>query len=311
MVPWDGHSKGTPTGLHRGRFVKPRLAGCDRPDLLAFEEVSRRLGLRTRLPVGRREVAVDDIIGSVGRVTDFDGCFRPRTAKLRREIAVRAADPPVVDMPIALLQVDHAYFVEDGHKRLSIAIAAGRIAVDADVDRFETELHLARGATMASIRATGRERRFRKVTGLDGALPGCRFPLSDPDDYLELEESVKAHTLDVSRAEGRLLGSEEGARHWYDTVFAPVMDIIDGIDGDRLLGSMTDADRFLLFRRGIDASMGHDWSIPPRIIERGMENVRAGRRGWRGRLAPTSRIAARRRVPLLPAEEAPASGDMD
>ena len=111
--------------------MKPTFIRCDRPDLLAFEEVSRRLGLRTRLPVGRREVAIEEIIGSVGRAADFDGCFRPQTGKLRRAIADRAADPVVVDMPISLLQVDHAYFVEDGHKRLSIAIAAGRKAVDA------------------------------------------------------------------------------------------------------------------------------------------------------------------------------------
>jgi hypothetical protein len=286
--------------------VRVTFKGCDRPDLLAFEEVSRRLGLRTRLPLGRREVAVADIIGSVGRVADFDGCFRPRTPELRKAIADRAANPPVVDMPISLLQVDHAYFVEDGHKRLSIAIVAGRKEVDADVDRFETELHLGSGATMASIRATGRERRFRMVTGLARALPGCRFPLSDPDDYLELEESVKAHTIDLSRTEGRLLPTEEGARHWYDTVFAPVMDIIDSVGGDRLLTSMTDADRFLLFRRGVDVSMGHDWSIPARIVEVGTANLRAGgHRGWRRRMAPPSKIPTKRGVPLLPDEEDP------
>jgi hypothetical protein len=286
--------------------VRATFKGCDRPDLLAFDEVSRRLGLRTRLPVGRREVAVVDIIGSVGRVADFDGCFRPRTRKLRKAIADRAANPPVIDMPISLLQVDHAYFVEDGHKRLSIAIAAGRKAVDADIDRFETELHLASGTTLASIRATGRERRFRKVTGLAIALPRRRFALSDPDDYMELEESVKAHTLDLSHAERRLLQPEEGARHWYETVFEPVMDIIESVGGDRLLGSMTDADRFLLFRRGIDVSMGHDWSIPPKAIEVGTENVRAGsRRGWRRRLGSASRTSTSGSAPLLPEEDPP------
>ena len=235
--------------------MRATFRGCDRPDLLAFDEVSRRLGLRTRLPVGRREVATVDIIGSVGRVADFDGCFRPRTRKLRQAIADRAADPTVIDLPISLLQVDHAYFVEDGHKRLSMAIAAGRKAVDADIHRFETELHLASGTTLASIRATGRERRFRRITGLAVAVPRRRFALSDPDDYMELEESVKAHTLDLSHAEGRLLAPEEGARHWYETVFEPVMKTIETCGGDRLLASMTDADRFLLFRRGIDVSM--------------------------------------------------------
>jgi hypothetical protein len=270
------------------------LRGCDRPDLLPFEEVRRRLGLMTRLPAGRREVPIVEIIGSVGRVADFDGCFRPRVAGLRKAIAERAANPGVIDMPISLLQVDHAYFVEDGHKRLAMAVAAGRKDVEADVDRFETDLHLAPGTTMASIRATAQERRFRRVTGLDVALPRRRFALSDPDGYLELQESVKAHTLDFSRSEGRLVSPEEGARHWYDTIFAPILEILEANGALRLLESMTDADRFLLFRRGLDGPMDLDWRIPAWAIEDGLANVRGRRRGVRVRLGPLSRSGDRR-----------------
>jgi hypothetical protein len=284
-------------------MVKPTFRGCDRPDLLAFEEVRRRLGLGTRLPVGRREVPVADIVGSVGRVDDFDGCFRPRGTRLRRDIADRAGNPTVIDMPIALLQVDHAYFVEDGHKRLSMAIAAGRKFVEADVERFQTDLHLAPGTTMASIRATAQERRFRRVTGLDVALPRRRFALSDPNGYLELQESVKAHTLDYSRSVGRLVSPEEGARHWYDTVFAPILEILEAHGALRLLDSMTDADRFLLFRRGLDGPMDRDWQIPAWAIDGGLANVkgRARRSTVRGRLGTLGR-GTERPAELLPQE---------
>jgi hypothetical protein len=282
-------------------MVRPTFRDRECRDLLAFDEVRHRLGLGTRLPVGRREVAIADIIGSVGRVADFDGCFRPRHRKLRDEIRARAADPVVVDLPISLLQVDHAYFVEDGHKRLSAAIAGGRRFVDANVDRFETRFHVAPGTTMASIRVTASERRFRKVTGLEAAVPRRRFPLSDPDGYLELQESVKAHTLDLSRAEGRLLPAEEGARHWYDTVFVPVLDVIEATGASRLLESMTDADRFLLFRRGIDVPMEPGWTIPKAAVDRGLANVRGRPRGVRGRLGTLTR-SEERPVELLPQE---------
>ena len=274
-------------------MAKPKFRSCDRPDLLAFEEVRRRLGLGTRLPVGRREVAVADIIGSVGRVEDFDGCFRARGAKLRQAIAERAANPGVIDMPISLLQVDHAYFVEDGHKRLSMSIAAGRKFVEADVDRFQTELHLAPGTTMASIRATAQERRFRRVTGLDVACPRRRFALSDPAGYLEMQESVKAHTLDYSRSIGRLVSPEEGARHWYETVFAPILEIVETNGALKLLETMTDADRFLLFRRGLDGPMDHDWRIPAWAVESGLANVRGRERrtGVRGRISSIARTS--------------------
>jgi hypothetical protein len=282
-------------------LVRATLRGCDRPDLLAFEEVRRRLGLGTRLPVGRREVAVADIIGSVGRVEDFDGCFRARGPKLRQAIAERAANAGVIDLPISLLQVDHAYFVEDGHKRLSLSIAAGRKFVEADVDRFQTELHLAPGTTMASIRATAQERRFRRVTGLDVACPRRRFALSDPAGYLEMQESVKAHTLDYSRSVGRLVTPEEGARHWYDTVFEPILEILETHGALRLLDTMTDADRFLLFRRGLDCPMDRDWQIPAWAIEGGLANVQGRPRGVRRRLGALTR-GGERPAELLPQE---------
>ncbi|HSL75413.1 MAG TPA: hypothetical protein VK867_00595 [Candidatus Limnocylindrales bacterium] len=281
-----------------------KFRGRECGDLLPFEEVRRRLGLMTRLPAGRREVAVDDIIGSVGRVVDFDGCFRPRSAVLRRAIAERAANPNLIDLPISLIQVDHAYFVEDGHKRLSMAIAAGRRFIEADVDRFQTDLHLAPGTTMASVRATAQERRFRRVTGLDRAVPRCRFALSDADGYLELQESVKAHTLDYSRSIGRLVSPEEGARHWYDTVFVPIREILAANDALRLLETMTDADRFLLFRRGLDGPMDRDWRIPEWAVQTGLANVRGRNRprGVRSRLPTLARRAGDRPAELLPLE---------
>jgi hypothetical protein len=279
-----------------------KFRGRDCGELLPFEEVRRRLGLTTRLPVGRRDVPIDEIIGSVGRVVDFDGCFRPRGKVLRKAIADRAANPAIVDIPISLIQVDHAYFVEDGHKRLSMAIAAGRRFIAADVDRFQTDLHLAPGTTMASVRATAQERRFRRVTGLDAAVPRSRFALSDPDGYLELQESVKAHTLDCSRSIGRLVSAEEGARHWYDTIFRPILDILVANDALRLLETMTDGDRFLLFRRGLDGPMDKDWQIPSWAVEGGLANVRARSRpsGVRRRLS-LGRTATRP-VELLPQE---------
>jgi hypothetical protein len=284
-------------------MVKRTLRGCDRPELLAFEEVRRRLGLGTRLPVGRRDVAVGDIIGSIDRVADFDGCFRPRTASLRTAIAERAANAQVLDLPISLLQVDHGYFVEDGHKRLSIAIARGQQFIEADVDRFQTDLHLAPGATMASIRATAQERRFRRVTGLEAALPRQRFALSDPDGYLELQESVKAHTLDYSRSCGRLVTPEEGARHWYETVFAPIIEILETHAPLQLLDTMTDADRFLLFRRGLDGPMDPEWRIPAWAVEGGLANVRGRSRpeGVRGRLSSLGHSSSKP-AELLPLE---------
>ena len=140
------------------------------------------------------------------------------------------------------------------------------------------------------------------MTGLAAAYPRKRFALSDPDGYLELEESVKAHTLDLSHDEGRLLSPEEGARHWYETVFKPVLDIVEKAGSFRLLESTTDADRFLLFRRGITGPMAWGWRIPQAAVERGVASIAStDRKGWTGLLPPIPRRSTRPR-PAVPVE---------
>jgi hypothetical protein len=212
----------------------------------------------------------------VNRSRDFDVRFRPRTRKLRTLIREMAeARPDVADLPVRLLQVDHAYFVEDGHKRLSIAVGAGRTFIDADVDRYETRFHVDPTTTRDQIEATDAETRFREVTGLAVAAPDERFPLNDLDCYLELAESVKAHSYDLSRDQHRVVPADEAAAHWLAVTFRPVVGLARSTDVARLLDSATDADLFLLFRRGISGPMDPGWQVPALAVQRGRENLRA------------------------------------
>jgi hypothetical protein len=272
--------------------------------LLEFDDVQRRLHLGTRLPGDRREVPVAEIIGSVNRSRDFDARFRPRTKALRKLIADLArARPDVADMPISLLQVDHAYFVEDGHKRLAIAVASGRTFIDADVDRFETQFHVDPTTTAGEIEATHAETRFRGVTGLDLAAPDERFPLSDIDCYLELAESVKAHSYDLSRDQGRVVAAEDAARHWLELVFRPVVALARSTETARLLESATDADLFLLFRRGISQPMDPGWRVPATAVAKGVDNMRAAAPSGLGRVRSALGRGSRRRGPRFLEDE--------
>ena len=113
-------------------MLRRRSSDCG--PLLEFEEVRRRLHLGTRRDLGVQEIAVAQIIGSVSRAHEFDGCFRPLTDRLRKVLAeIKRAKPNAADSAIAVYQVDHAYFVVDGHKRLSLAVEEGREAIDAEV----------------------------------------------------------------------------------------------------------------------------------------------------------------------------------
>jgi hypothetical protein len=248
--------------------------------LLQFEEIRHRLRLGTFWDIGRQEIAVADVIGSVGRADEFDGCFRPRTPRLRKVLEqIRAGRPNAADMPIKVYQVDHGYFVEDGHKRLSLAIDEGRVYIDAEVRRYGSRFHLARGATIDQVRATHEESTFRQITALDRAVPEARFELADPDAYLELAESVKAHAFDLSIDRGEVVPPIEAARHWYELVFVPVVQIARDAGVARLLKSCSDAELYLLTRRGITEPFEPGWKVPSTAIERGTRNVRAAEPG--------------------------------
>ena len=251
-----------------------RPSGCG--ELLEFEDVRHRLQLGPRRDIGTQEIAVSQVIGSVSRAHEFDGCFRPRTQRLRRLLnQIKQANPNAADTPILVYQVDHAYFVVDGHKRLSLAVEEGREAIDAEVGRFSSRFHVSSDTTMADIRATEREHRFRQVTGLDVAVPDERFPLGDVDGYLELEESLKSHAYDLSRDQGRVVPAPEAARHWYDYVYRAVVKIALDSGVGRLLSSSTEPELFLILRRGSHGPMDPGWQIPQAFVDKSVKRLRA------------------------------------
>ena len=271
-----------------------RRRSSDCGPLLEFEEVRRRLQLGTRVDVGVQEIAIDQIIGSHGRAHEFDGCFRPRTHRLRKVLAqIKATKPEAADMAILVYQVDHAYFVVDGHKRVALAVEEGREIIDAEVGRFASRFHVAGGTTMDEIRTTAREDRFRKVTGLDLAAPDARFPLGDIDGYLDLEESVKAHAYDLSRQEGRLVPPKDAAQHWYDHVYRPAVGIALDSGLARLLDSSTEPELFLMIRSGSHGPMDPGWQIPPSFVDYSVDRLREAEP--RGIASALSRVSRRRR----------------
>ena len=284
--------------------------------LLDFEEVRRRLQLGARLDIGVQEIPVDQIVGSVGRAHEFDGCFRPRTQRLRRLLhQIKQARPNAADTPILVYQVDHAYFVVDGHKRLALATEEGRESIDAEVGQFASRFHLAGGTTMDDIRATELEHRFRQASGMAEAVPDARLALSDPDGYLDLEESIKAHAYDLSRDQGRLVELAEGAKHWYDFVYRPVVKIAMDSGVATLLSSSTEADLFLMVRSGSRGPMEHDWQISPAFVEKSQDRLRAAapRRlpatieRVTGRKRPKPRVLPKADVdPIKPHRDSPA-----
>ena len=91
--------------------------------LLSFDDVRRELVANNRRPRGTRVVEVDEIIGSVGRWRDFDRSFLSARASVgQRWKRIDRAFQKGEDLPpVELYEIGDAYFVVDGHHRVSVA----------------------------------------------------------------------------------------------------------------------------------------------------------------------------------------------
>jgi hypothetical protein len=106
--------------------------------LLCFDEVRPHPGAVARIHRGMRTVPVGQIGGSVGRCSQFDRGFMPARASVeerwkRIDRALhRGEDLP----PVELYKMGDAYFVLDGHHRVSVARYHGVEWIDAEVTEF-------------------------------------------------------------------------------------------------------------------------------------------------------------------------------
>ena len=224
--------------------------------LLELGQIQRQLRLDPPVHEGQDTIAVADIIGTVGRARDFDGCFRPIHAALRKRIdEIEAADPATLDEPIEVVRVDRAYFVSDGHKRVAIARRTGREFIDALVTHMPSPYVLTARVETDAIERTAREGELRRHSGLAAGVADARFPLTDITAYGELMVAVQSYSYDRVIALGRALAPGEAARLWYEEKYLPTIEAGRQAAAG-LIASMTDADIFLALHRQERADWG-------------------------------------------------------
>jgi hypothetical protein len=207
------------------RFVR-RKGGTER-DLLPLDEVTRRLRVFEQTYVGVRPIPLKDIVGTVGRMRDFDRDFLPR----RRDIGdrwrrVERAFGDGGFPPIQVYELDGRYFVADGHHRVAIARQQGIDYIDAEVTRLRTRWPLPPDADVGQLIMEEQRRMFMEESGLERARPEARIEFSRPQGYVELLELVKIHGYHLMQERGEVLPPEEIAADWYDRVYLPALEAI-------------------------------------------------------------------------------------
>jgi hypothetical protein len=110
--------------------------------LLSFDDLRRAHAANNRLHRGTRVVEVDQIVGSVGRWRDFDRSFLPARASVGHKWKrIDRAFQKGEDLPpVELYEMGDAYFVVDGHHRVSVARYHDVPTLEASVVEFHPKL---------------------------------------------------------------------------------------------------------------------------------------------------------------------------
>src|ERR1700685_2037869 len=161
----------------RRRQVLSRLAQRLRrgPDdvnvILPYDEVVAALGRRGERRLGLRTIRLDTIVGTVDSSRDFDRRFRPTSERVRarwERLALAQRRGEAIP-PIDVYRVGDLHFVQDGHHRVSIAMAARATTIDAYVTEVLTQVPLTGVRGRRDLVFKSYERIFRDRVPLSAA----------------------------------------------------------------------------------------------------------------------------------------------
>ncbi|MGD9317798.1 MAG: universal stress protein [Anaerolineae bacterium] len=248
----------------RERLVA-RLTGKS-ADLLSYEEVRRKLKAKTGQSLGRKDIPLDAIVGSVGRYSDFTRGFLPlqdededRWARVQVKIAGLEGLPP-----IQVYQIGEAYFVRDGNHRVSVARRSGATHIEAYVTEVETRVPLSPDVQPDDLIVKAEYAGFLEHTHLDEIRPQADLSVTVPGQYPRLAEHIEVHHYFMGLDDRREVPYEEAVGHWYDAVYLPIVQTIRELG---ILGNFpgrTEADLYLWLsehRAVLEAALG--WEIEP------------------------------------------------
>jgi len=121
-------------------------------DLLSFDMVKRTLQLQDSAYRGLHEIELQKIIGSVGKHRHFSRYFYPKND--RDELRWRRVDELFHRHgfePIEVYQVDDAYFVRDGHHRVSVNRTHNVPTIEAYVTEYKSPLPVNKNDDLKSL----------------------------------------------------------------------------------------------------------------------------------------------------------------
>jgi hypothetical protein len=204
------------------------LTGHRPGDLLSFEQVRAKLKVRGQHYVGTQTIPLDQIVGSTGRYHEFNRAFLPTQDYIRErwkriyEVAHSLTGFPAIDV----YKIGDAYFVRDGHHRVSVLKELGATTVEATVTELDTPVPFSPDVQVGDLDLKEEYAVFLEDTVLDRLRPEQQIEFTLPGQYRKLYEHIAVHRHFLGLGEQREIPWPEAVARWYDEVYRPVVQVI-------------------------------------------------------------------------------------
>ena len=196
--------------------------------LLPFEQVKDKLEIWFVRDRGIQAVPIENIVGSEGRYRSFTRQFLPLQEDLRdRWKKVNQARYSKKDLPpVELYKVCNAYFVKDGHHRVSVARTKGNRYIEAQVYEYECDVPLEKDTDLEKLAIQETYHQFLKETQLRKNDPHANLQLTMFGGYPILMEHIQAHKSYLEQIKNEGISFYEASYSWYENVYLPLAGII-------------------------------------------------------------------------------------
>jgi len=235
--------------------------------LLSYNEVIQQLKSTGSSDRGVQEIPLSAIVGSVDRYADFTRDFLPTHDALAERwarVKTVVGDPNSAMPPIEVYQIGEAYFVSDGHHRVSVAREFGATHIEAYVTEVRTKVPLSPDTQPDDLILMAEQAQFLETTGLDRLRPEADLTVSAPGQYARLENHIEVHRYFLEVEQGREVPYEEAVTRWHDDAYMPVVLTIRDQGLLRNFPGRTETDLYLWVvehRTALQEELG--WDIKP------------------------------------------------
>lgn len=226
--------------------VLARLRGKS-SELLSYEEVRQQLHALEKSKEKLEDIPIAGIVGSVGRYTDFTRSFLPtKGSDAGRWARVKVGTTSLSGLPpIEVYRVGEAYFVKDGHHRISVAKQEGAKHIQAYVTEVRTDVPLTPDVQQNDLILKAEYADFLEKTSLNDHRPGVNLEVSELGQYSKFQQHIDVHRHFLGTEHQREFPYDEAVASWFDHVYMPVVSPIREMGILHDFPGRTEADLYL------------------------------------------------------------------